>query len=430
MPAESDAIVERLRAVGLTSSEAKAYLAVIRLGPCRVVEIARQAQLQRTEIYRLMSSLVSMGLVEQSLDVPRQYRPVSVKDAIPQLVKRTSDRLRSITDTSNQLVSRLETLRGEIETLGEPEVRIITGAYNAITNYLELLSSAQSEVWAMFGERQITNAPRSIVREAAAILSSRRLKARAILEVDQRNLKRVMSLTPLIEVRHYQPLHVYLYGFDDRCVSMALLGSDSPPDRARVLFVSHRPCVRMIRSFFDALWNQAMPLAARVAMLQGRRTIREETRVVWGRDQIYMQAATEWKTRARERVFNMTTRYGPIRMLAGAKEYFIEARRRGVKIKLICNVCRQNVFAVKKISAIAEVRHSRIPTSLSLEVLDESEALIHCIQPDTPELRSAADVAILTTNQTFVREIRRILDIIWEHSVPAKNRITQLSRKR
>jgi len=377
-----------------------------------------------------MSSLVSMGLVEQSLDIPKQYRPVSVKEAIPQLVKNTSDRLRSITETSNQLVSKLEALRGEIETLGEPEVRIITGARNAAKNYLELLSSAQSEAWAIFGERLITNAPTSIVKEATAILSSRRLKAKAILEVDQRNLKRVMSLTPLIEVRHYQPLHVYLYGFDDRSVSMTLLGSDSPADRAPVLFVSHRPYVRMIRSFFDALWNQAMPLAARAAMLQGRRTIREETRVVWGREQIYAQTAAEWKTMARERVFNLTTRYGPMRMLSGAGETFIEAKKRGVRIKLMCNVCSENVFAVKKISAIAEVRHSRIPTSVSLEVLDESEALIHCVQPDTPELRSPADVAILTTNQTFVREIRRILEMIWGHSIPAKKRISQLLRKR
>lgn len=430
MPVQSEALVERLQAIGLTSSEAKAYLAVVRLGSCRVVEIAREAQLQRTEIYRLMSSLVSMGLVEESVDVPKQYRPVSVRDAIPRLVKETSNRLRRITETSDQLVSKLEALRGEIEAQGEPEVRIIAGRNNVRRDFLELLSSAQSEVWMMFGERQLANMPRSFFREITATLGSRRIKARAILEISQGNLRRIMSLTPLIEIRHFQPVHVYLYGFDDRCVSIALTRDDSTPDRSSVLFVSHRHCVLMVRSLFDALWNQAMPLNARLTKLQGTRALLEETRVIWGREQIYAQAVAEWKTKVRERLLNMTTRHGPLRILAGAEERLTEASRRGVRVQLVCNVCRENVSAVKKLCTIAEVRHSRIPTNVSLEVLDESEALIHCVQPDTPELRSPTDVAILTTNHAFVRELKQILEIIWEHSVPAKKRIAQLTRKR
>jgi hypothetical protein len=73
----------KLQALGLTENECKAYLILLKLGVCTAVQISRESHLQRTEIYPLMAGLVSKGLVEETVDRPKRYRPVNVKHALP-----------------------------------------------------------------------------------------------------------------------------------------------------------------------------------------------------------------------------------------------------------------------------------------------------------------------------------------------------------
>ena len=63
-------MVEELEELGLTTHEAQAYLAAVKLGLSTAVQIAREADLQRTEIYHRMSRLASLGLVDETLDKP------------------------------------------------------------------------------------------------------------------------------------------------------------------------------------------------------------------------------------------------------------------------------------------------------------------------------------------------------------------------
>lgn len=204
--------------------------------------------------------------------------------------------------------------------------------------------------------------------------------------------------------------------------------TETDPSRFSEVLITHPSYVKAIRDLFNALWKQAIPLASRFAMLQGRRLLPSQTRVIQGREELYAQLPAEWRRKTRKTIANMTTRYGPVRILHGARETFWEASRRGVKLQLVCDVCRENVSAVRELATIAEIRHNNLPLSVSIGILDQSEALIHYVQPDTPDLTSPTDVAIVTTNRNSIHDLRCLFDLVWDHSIPFERRLQELSR--
>lgn len=73
---------------------------------------------------------------------------------------------------------------------------------------------------------------------------------------------------------------------------------------------------------------------------------------------------------------------------------------------------------------MAEVRHVNRPFRVRIAVLDDSEALIHYTEPDSPNLTdSACDVAIHVTNKPIVVNLLRMLESIWQKAVPVERKL-------
>jgi len=415
--------------LGLTASEAKAYLAVVKLGLCRVSQIASEGQLQRTEVYRFMPRLVSMGLIQETLDRPKRYRCSTFQDAIDPLTKKIATQLENITRESKQLVAQLESLKSTAETRDQPLVVVIDGIRDARRNFREAVTSAQSEVWMVAGARAMRQVLRLDIAHLSKMAASKNLKVRVVLEVDKMNAKRLMKLPSQVEIRHYQPLFdVHLYAIDDRSLAVGLEPpSEKHPDSVSQLVTTHKPVIGMLREFFNSLWNQAIPLDVRLAMLKSQGRLRGETRILWGRDMIHRQAA-DWHLRAKGEILDILTRHGPSRVLARFKEALLAARERGVRTRIICSLCRENLAAVKELSTIAEVRDVETPFGMGVAILDESEAMIDYISPDSPDIKaSGADVGVYTTSEDIVSDLRHMFEFMWKHSTPIEKQLRKLT---
>jgi HTH-type transcriptional regulator, sugar sensing transcriptional regulator len=77
---------ERLMAFGLTSYEAKAYLALLRRDSSSAAEVARLSGVPRQRIYDVLASLVERGLASSRPGSPVKYGANSPKLAVAQLL--------------------------------------------------------------------------------------------------------------------------------------------------------------------------------------------------------------------------------------------------------------------------------------------------------------------------------------------------------
>ena len=81
-----DTDVRFLEKIGLTRSQARLYLALVKSGNSDAITISRQTKTPRTETYRILDELEEIGLVEKHLDVPYLYEATPVRLGIESLL--------------------------------------------------------------------------------------------------------------------------------------------------------------------------------------------------------------------------------------------------------------------------------------------------------------------------------------------------------
>ena len=86
-----DKNVEMLRDFGLTTNQAKVYLAIARLGLASVGQISKASKVRREDVYRIIPKLEKLGLTERILGTPNKVRATPLEDALSGLIKREEE---------------------------------------------------------------------------------------------------------------------------------------------------------------------------------------------------------------------------------------------------------------------------------------------------------------------------------------------------
>lgn len=79
-PTENDAI-ESFERLGLTSYEARVFIALQQLGSGTARDVASVADVPRSQVYSVAESLADRGLLEMQQSSPIRYRPVNLEEA-------------------------------------------------------------------------------------------------------------------------------------------------------------------------------------------------------------------------------------------------------------------------------------------------------------------------------------------------------------
>lgn len=85
-PAHAD-IEDALVAIGLTSKEARFYLALLEIGISTVLPVAKKAKLKRTSIYNFIDKLIQLGLVSTFIKNNRHYYKAEHPDVLAAIIE-------------------------------------------------------------------------------------------------------------------------------------------------------------------------------------------------------------------------------------------------------------------------------------------------------------------------------------------------------
>jgi sugar-specific transcriptional regulator TrmB len=74
--------------LGLTFDQARIYLTLAYLGKSTLKSLSNTARMDRSNVYRVLSKLQEMNLIEKKITSPSLYQAVSPQEAIPALLER------------------------------------------------------------------------------------------------------------------------------------------------------------------------------------------------------------------------------------------------------------------------------------------------------------------------------------------------------
>ncbi len=143
-PGEAGAL-EAFERLGLTSYEAKVFIALQQLGSGTARDVARVADVPRSQVYSVAESLEERGLLEVQQSSPIRYRPVSVDEARETLRERFESE-------QERAFEYVEEVREEsVGQEAQEDIWTIRGRERVDDRVVDLVSDARERV--VFGTR-------------------------------------------------------------------------------------------------------------------------------------------------------------------------------------------------------------------------------------------------------------------------------------
>jgi len=149
--ANQEQSIELLQQLGLKEYEAKSFVALSRLPQGTAKEISEISEVPRTRVYDSIRVLEQKGLVEIHHSNPKQFRTVSIDEAVNILKSEYVTRIESL----KEKLTELEPAGTDEETEITHEVWALSGAAAIEARTEQLIGEADGELIVVFGRSQM-----------------------------------------------------------------------------------------------------------------------------------------------------------------------------------------------------------------------------------------------------------------------------------
>ena len=255
-------LVTRLIRLGLTSYEARAYVALIKRNSYTAAQVARMAGLPRQRIYDVLGSLVSKGLASTRPGSNMKYAAVAPELAIERLMSRQRAELAELELDAAAIVENLtpDFEAGQVHTdpLEYIEVLRDRGAINE--RFGELQSQVKREIL-VFTKPPYARPPQENVE---GIEITPKVIARSMYEVSlfedteaTEGVRRFVEAGE--EARVVERLPLKLVIIDETIVMFGMEDPVANSEALTIVVVEHPSLAQVLKVAFNSIWDGGMP---------------------------------------------------------------------------------------------------------------------------------------------------------------------------
>ncbi|MFI5450029.1 MAG: TrmB family transcriptional regulator [Candidatus Bathyarchaeia archaeon] len=251
---------------GLTSLQARTYLALLKLGPCSARHVSSVLQTVRPEVYRVLHELSYKGLVVRSPGSPSTYTPLPAVQVVDILLSRFSEKFTALNREKPFLVGSLSSYGKQTEAWREQRFDLIAGGSNAITRHLHMVEVAKEEYVSLtskFGLRRLGGAGLLADEFASAIRNAKQrgVRIRIISEIDKSNLRSARYLSKYAELRRLSDISFYIDLIDKAEIIFGPALSDEEAsqqnNREADIWTNNAKFIEGMYAVFERLWKSA-----------------------------------------------------------------------------------------------------------------------------------------------------------------------------
>lgn len=259
-----------LTRAGLTTLQAKVYLALARHGRQTVKSLAGIAKIDRSNTYREVIKLQSIGLVVKKLDTPNLYEALPLENAISHLLACKKEEYEETKKEAEDLLKKCAVPLDSINEGTDQDFFLIPKRCGFRKTSIERIKKAQVSNDTISCLKRLSQAlPESFESQKIALQNG--VRTRMIIDKPP-NMKSISKLIwnlleyPNFELRYtLEPPKVLGVCFDDKTASILINPSADIWDSS-VLVSNHQSFVTLFQTYFNQLWNLAVPIHSRITV--------------------------------------------------------------------------------------------------------------------------------------------------------------------
>jgi len=249
--------------LGLTNCQAKAYLAAVQGGICSATKISKDAMIARPDIYRVLTSLENLGLIEKTLNKPTLIKGIPLSDGIKFLIKRKKqETLKTFEDSRNliEFFKNFSNKNGEKEN--EHNFIFIPEKEAYLRNRHKEISNAQTSIDFITSWKRFPLKIHTFTERTKSALK-RNVKIRVILEKPQNEYslsKTILEneMHPNYQIKYIQYLSPAILAIFDNKRAVIDMSSSSGLAEASAIWTNNPCFLSIVSEYFENTWKNAI----------------------------------------------------------------------------------------------------------------------------------------------------------------------------
>ena len=260
---------ETLAEMGLTSLQAKVYLALNKINQASVKDISNVLDVARQEIYRALAELLRLGLIEKRITTPNQFRAIPLEQVLGFLLERKRNQMSKLEEKTARIVKTA----GIVNTAGvlrkpnqlDYDFLLFEGKEILLRSAVDLFASSQTI-------RIVNESNLSIYWwvnqfQLFANALERGAKIQVLIDKPQENSPAIemiqkLEKSPSFGIRYLQSapsitavVYDHMGIFATMPTEEALAKKDYFPP---CLASNHPAFLELLQNYFETLWNNAL----------------------------------------------------------------------------------------------------------------------------------------------------------------------------
>ena len=246
---DNDENIRTLINLGLTGTQAKIFLSLLRIGQASTKEIAQISKVARPDTYRALSELQDIGIVQKIVSIPIKFTSLSIEDTIEILMARRNQETLDLNKKTTELIEKFKKINCEPKEEDDKLFLIPQEAFDL--ELRKLLEKAKESVYIMVSSKKMLGwvyenyeLTEEVLKRKISfrIITEKRPKAVSSKEID------ALTKNPNVEIRYTSaPLGAWFTIIDGKIVVLTLGLNTAVGSNNKIL-------IGLAKDYFDSTW--------------------------------------------------------------------------------------------------------------------------------------------------------------------------------
>jgi sugar-specific transcriptional regulator TrmB len=250
--------------LGLTLKQARIFLALSKYGPLKILEISKLARVARPDVYKVITKLQELGLVERILRKPVEYRAIPIKKGVSLLLERKEAQFRKIETETKILLDTIETKNSlKLDQIKDPQLVLIPEGKLVIERIRSSIEKAESSIDLLLSFKRFSRGIVSTFAESIESAWARNVKTRFLVEMplESKTSKQLVQFCkekPSSEVRFIPFYPKTILGIYDRQEMFVITNPKTDLPDSSALWTTNDSLIYLAEDHFGCLWSSAV----------------------------------------------------------------------------------------------------------------------------------------------------------------------------
>jgi sugar-specific transcriptional regulator TrmB len=258
--------LQTLTHLGLTSVQARVYLALAKYGPLKISSISKQSKVARPDVYRTLNVLNELGLVERIVETPVQFQAIPAEKCIELLLFKKTQEYDNLKKETEVLKNSFK-LRGEPEEIQTSASRFLLIPQKAMVIKLqkEAIEASQKSIQTILSWKRFYHGVGEIFAASINNALSRKIEIKFLIEkppteeLTEKAFEFCRKRTCKIRFLDKTP-EAIVGVYDSKKIMILVDPMVDYPGASPALWTDNQSVVSLVKDYFETKWATAKSL--------------------------------------------------------------------------------------------------------------------------------------------------------------------------